>query len=57
MEQIKIALGTTSKWKINFVKKVLKDIGIEVEIIPVKTDSKGEHKNKLPCLTNCIIPL
>jgi len=57
MEQIKIALGTTSKWKINFVKKVLKDIGIEVEIIPVKTDSKGEPKNKLPCLTNCIIPL
>jgi non-canonical (house-cleaning) NTP pyrophosphatase len=40
MKQIKIALGTTSIWKINFVKKVLNDIRIKFDIIPVKTDSK-----------------
>ncbi|MFA7707547.1 MAG: DUF84 family protein [Candidatus Pacearchaeota archaeon] len=40
MDKIKIALGTTSKWKIDFVKKVLNEIGIESEIIPIKADSK-----------------
>ena len=40
MKLTKIALGTTSKWKIDFVKKVLSEIGVKFEIIAVRTDSK-----------------
>ncbi len=37
---LKIALGTTSEWKIKFVKQILGEIGISYELIPVKTHSK-----------------
>jgi non-canonical (house-cleaning) NTP pyrophosphatase len=42
MEKIKIALGTTSEYKIEFVKEVLKEIGImeNTEIFPFKAESK-----------------
>lgn len=40
MKPIKIALGTTSKWKIKFVKKVLDEMGIIFKIVPVKSNSE-----------------
>ncbi|PIU33269.1 inosine/xanthosine triphosphatase [Candidatus Woesebacteria bacterium CG_4_10_14_0_2_um_filter_39_14] len=39
MEKLIIALGTTYKQKIDFLKEVLNEIGVKAKIIPVKVES------------------
>ena len=42
MDKIKIAVGTTSEYKLSFMKEVLNELNIsgDVEIIPIKASSK-----------------
>lgn len=39
MEKLKVVLGTSSSQKINFVKKIFNEIGIDYELTSVKTES------------------
>lgn len=43
---LKIALGTTSNYKINAVKKVLGELEVAAEIIPVKVDTGVSEQPK-----------
>ena len=36
---MKIAVGTTSNWKIKFLDEVLRDLGVEAEILPDNVES------------------
>jgi len=42
MEKLKIAVGTTSEYKLGFLKEVLNELGInaDVELFPIKAESK-----------------
>ncbi len=42
MEKLKIAVGTTSEYKLGFMKELLEEMNLigNIEIIPVKAESK-----------------
>ena len=41
-----IAVGTTSKQKIDYLKEVLKELKVEAEIVPIQAESKISNQPK-----------